>query len=157
MSEVERLHDQLRRAFEGEAWHGPPVREVLAGVTAEQAAQHPLPKAHSIWELVHHIAAWEAIVRRRLLGDAVKDVTTEMDWPPVRETSEAAWKHALAELERGHRELRETVGELREERLSERVPGHEGEYSVYELVQGIVQHDLYHAGQIAILKKGLRG
>ena len=68
MTEIERILDQLRRAYEGEAWHGPSVREVLAGVTAEQARERPLANAHSIWELVHHIAVWESVGRRRLEG-----------------------------------------------------------------------------------------
>ncbi|PYS87293.1 MAG: DinB family protein, partial [Acidobacteria bacterium] len=69
MTEIERILDQLKRAYEGNAWHGPSVREVLAGITAEQAHARPLPNAHSIWELVHHIAVWENVGRRRLTGD----------------------------------------------------------------------------------------
>ena len=153
MSEAERLHDQLRRAFEGEAWHGPSVREVLAGVTAAQAAARPLRNAHTIWELVLHIAAWEAIVRRRLSGQLIVEVSDEQDWPPVRDTSEPAWKRALEELSRGHQQLRQAVAGLTDERLGEKVPGKD--HTIYGTVQGAIQHDLYHAGQIAILKKEL--
>jgi hypothetical protein len=65
MSEIQRIEDQLRRAFEGHAWHGPAVRELLADVTAAKAAGRPLPSAHSIWEIVLHMATWERVVRRR--------------------------------------------------------------------------------------------
>jgi len=71
MNETERIADQLKRAFHGEAWSGPSVREVLQGVTADIAAKRPIADAHSIWELVHHITAWVDIVRRRVAGEAV--------------------------------------------------------------------------------------
>jgi len=151
MAEVERIADQFRRAFEGKAWHGPSVREVLAGVTAEQAARHPLPDAHSIWEIVVHIGVWEAFVRRRLEGEVITDVPPEQDWPPVADTSETAWKRTLEDLERGHQRLRKVISELPESRLSDTVQGMG--YSVYFMLHGVVQHDLYHAGQIALLKK----
>ena len=151
MAEVERIADQLSRAFEGKAWHGPSVREVLAGVTAEQAARQPLPDAHSIWEIVVHIGVWEAFVRRRLEGEVITDVPPEQDWPPVADTSETAWKRTLEDLERGHQRLRKVISELPESRLSDTVQGMG--YSVYFMLHGVVQHDLYHAGQIALLKK----
>ena len=151
MSEVERIADQLKRAYEGKAWHGPAVREVLAGVTAEKAARRPLVNAHNIWELVVHIGVWEAFARRRLEGEVITDVPPEQDWPPVTATDEAAWKKTLAQLEDGHMKLRRAIAALPEARLSETVQGMG--YSVYFMLHGVVQHDLYHAGQIALLKK----
>lgn len=153
MKEAERIADQLRRAMQGEAWHGPSLKEILAGVTAAQAAARPVGGAHTIWEIVLHIAAWETIVLRRLGGETVKDVSSEIDWPPVVETSEAAWQRALAALENGNRRLCEAIAQLPDERLRERVPGKQD--SFYGELHGIVQHDLYHAGQIALLKKAL--
>lgn len=150
MSEVKKIRGQLRRAFEGEAWHGPSVKELLAGVTAEQAAAKPLPKAHSIWELALHISAWEKIVHRRLAGEIV-EATAEDDWPPVRDTSEEAWDRTLQEIEQAHLALREAVAQLDEARLEEIAPG--TNYSVYFMLHGVIQHDLYHAGQIALLKR----
>jgi uncharacterized damage-inducible protein DinB len=82
MTEIERILDQLRRAYEGEAWHGPSVREAIAGVTAAQAHARPLANGHSIWELVHHIAVWEDVGRRRLGGDrAAIEISGPEDWP----------------------------------------------------------------------------
>jgi len=149
--EIERIADQLRRAFEGEAWHGPALRELLADTTAAKAAERPLPAAHSIWEIVLHIAAWKNIVRRRLEGEVVVNVPLEEDWPSVKETNDAAWKGALSELEQAHRALYEKVAGFDEARLSEIVPGKN--YSFYILLHGAIQHDLYHAGQIALLKR----
>lgn len=153
MSEVERIADQLKRAYEGKAWHGPAVREVLAGVTVEQAARRPLANAHNIWELVVHIGVWEAFARRRLEGEVITDVPPEQDWPPVTATEAAAWKQTLAQLEVGHLKLRKALAALPEARLSETVQGMG--YSVYFMLHGVVQHDLYHAGQIALLKKSV--
>lgn len=152
MTEIDRIVDQHRRACEGEAWHGPSVREALAGVTAAQAAARPIASAHSIWELVHHITAWEDIVRRRLDGERF-DVTPEMDWPPVRETDNGAWKRALLAMEKGHGALRESIARSDPARL-DRPPS--GGPTAYLLMHGAIQHDLYHAGQIILLKKGAK-
>jgi len=154
MTEIERILDQLRRVYEGEAWHGPSVREVLAGVTAEQAHARPLAKAHSIWELVHHIAVWESVGRRRLEGDRAQiDISSPEDWPPADDTSEAAWEQSKAALDRGHQALREVIARVPESRLDQ--PILEGMSTVYGTLHGVIQHDLYHAGQIAMLKKAL--
>ena len=154
MTEIERILDQVKRAFEGEAWHGPSVREALLGVTAEQAQARPLANAHSIWELVHHIAVWENAGRRRLEGDrAAIDISSPEDWPPPGDTSEAAWEQAKAALDRNHKALRETVARVSESRLQE--PILEGMSSTYATLHGVIQHDIYHAGQIAMLKKAL--
>jgi uncharacterized damage-inducible protein DinB len=154
MTEVERILDQLKRAYEGEAWHGPSVREVLAGITAEQAHARPLQNAHSIWELVHHIAVWENVGRRRLTGDrAAIDISSPEDWPPADDTTEAAWEQAKVALDRGHRGLVEAIANVPDSRLDE--PIFEGMSTVYVTLHGVIQHDLYHAGQIAMLKKAL--
>src|ERR1700756_3034247 len=70
MSLIDQVVDQLHRAFDGEAWHGPALMEVLEGIDAETAAERPIPGAHSIWELVVHITAWEEVVARRIQGQA---------------------------------------------------------------------------------------
>ena len=97
MTEIERILDQLKRAYEGNAWHGPSVSESLAGITAAQAHARPLANAHSIWELVQHIAVWENVGRRRLEGDrAAIDISSPEDWPPADDTSETAWEQSKA-------------------------------------------------------------
>lgn len=154
MTEVERILDQLKRAYEGNAWHGPSVREALNGVTAEQARTRALPTAHTIWELVHHIAVWENVGRRRLEGDRAEiNISSPEDWPPADDMSEAAWEQAKRALDRGHEALRKAIAGLDESRLDE--PILEGLSTVYVTLHGVIQHDLYHAGQIAMLKKGL--
>jgi uncharacterized damage-inducible protein DinB len=150
MTEVERIVDQLKRAFVGEAWHGPAVEEILQGVTAEQAAARPFDGAHNIWELVLHITAWQSAGRRRLSGDRAQLSETE-DWPPVGDTDEKAWAETKESLGQSHTQLCTAISQLDESRLDQ--PIIEGMSTVYVTLHGIVQHTLYHAGQIAILKK----
>ncbi|HTZ99471.1 MAG TPA: DinB family protein [Candidatus Aquilonibacter sp.] len=152
MSEVRRILDQMDRAFSGDAWHGPPLMRLLEGVSAEDASKHAVPGAHSIWELVHHIGAWNSIVQHRLLGETV-EVTTQRDWPPVWEVSDPAWKRAIENLIESRARLRQVAAHLREDQLDEKIGA--TTVSRYEILHGVIQHDLYHAGQIAVLRKAL--
>ena len=149
-SEVARIADQLRRSFEGGAWHGPAIEELLKGVTAAQAAAKPLSGAHSIWELVLHLWSWTGVEIERLAGKPLEEPEAG-DWPAVTDTSEAAWREALRRLEAAHRKLLAAVERLPESRLDEMAPGRD--HTIYFMLHGQVQHTLYHAGQIAVLKK----
>lgn len=155
MPETARISDQLRRAFQGEAWHGDSLVEILDGINAAQAAARPIKHAHTIWELVLHITAWDSAVRRRLNGEAV-DLSDEQNFPSVMDPGEPAWKRAVENAKRIHNELVAAVAAFPDERLSEKVPGKKNEpdwYSFYYMLHGVAQHELYHAGQIALLKK----
>ncbi len=154
MTETHRINSQLKRAQEGQAWHGPSLRETLDGVTPEQAGARPIPNAHSIWELVNHIIAWERIALRRLEGESQIEIPEEINFPPVNDLSEDAWKSTLQSLEASHRSLRDGVKILDDARLQEIAPG--TNYSIYVLLHGVIQHNLYHAGQIALLKKAVQ-
>jgi len=153
MSEADRIADQLRRAFDGEAWHGDSVFEILEGITAAQAAARPIAGAHTIWELVLHIAAWDGAVLRRLGGAAV-ELSDAENFPAVTDTSEEAWRAALARVRHVHHDLAAAVAVLADSRLDDIVPGkEEAHHTFYYMLHGVVQHELYHAGQIALLKK----
>jgi uncharacterized damage-inducible protein DinB len=153
MSETARLADQIRRAFEGDAWHGDSVLELLNGVNAKTAEAHPIKNAHSIWELVLHIAAWDGAVLTRIGGTAIQ-LVDEQNFPPVKDTSEAAWGNAIEHAKQTHNELVQAVAAFPDSRLQEQVPGKsQSYYNFFYLFSGIVQHELYHAGQIALLKK----
>jgi uncharacterized damage-inducible protein DinB len=153
MSEAARIADQLRRAFDGEAWHGDSLFEILNGVTAGRAAARPIAGAHTIWELVLHIAAWDGAVLRRMCGVEVS-LSDEENFPPVTNASDAAWRTALTQVRQVHEELIATVAALPDSRLDDKVPGKEGaHYTFYYMLHGVVQHELYHAGQLALLKK----
>ena len=150
-NETARIGSQLKQAYQGEAWHGPSLRELLEGVTADQAAAKPIPTVHSIWELVNHIITWEEIVRRRLEGDPVSQIPDEYNFPPVSDTGEAAWQAALKKLAEGNKLLRDAIRKIDDKQLEETAPG--TNYTNYFMLHGVIQHDLYHAGQIALLKK----
>ena len=154
MKETSRIADQLRRAFYGGAWHGDSLFEILKGVTAARAAARPAANAHTIWELVLHVAAWDGVVRQRMTGVAVKELSAKKNFPTVTDTSEAAWGEALAYVRRVHDELIEAVEKFPDASLKKQVPGKTGaHYNFYYMLHGVVQHELYHAGQIALLKK----
>lgn len=149
-SESLRVADQLRRAFNGSAWHGPALLELLADVDAATAAAKPVADVHSIWELVLHIAVWDQAAIQRLAGKKTQP-TGSKNFPPVRRATEAAWKKAVAHIRKTHEALIARVSTLPVSRLSDRVPGKR--YDFYHMLHGVAQHELYHAGQIAILKK----
>lgn len=151
-SEAGRIADQLRRAFEGSAWHGPALLELLEGVDACAAAAKPLRNVHSIWELVLHVAVWDGAALQRLDGEKCQP-TGLANFPLVPTPTEAAWRKALTQTKRTHDNLVKTIAALPESRLGDRVPGKR--YDFYHMLHGIAQHELYHAGQIVVLKKVL--
>jgi uncharacterized damage-inducible protein DinB len=152
-SECDRLEEQLRRALEGEAWHGPSVLELLAGLTAPQAASHPIAGAHSIWELVLHIRTDYDLLLRRLAGDGHQLTATE-DWPACPEPTDENWHQTVEELTRANATLRQAVREFPEERLDAPLVS-EVPSTAYTQFIGVTQHNLYHAGQIALLRRAL--
>ena len=134
-------------------WHGPSLSDVLGDVSHVDAAARPVASGHSIWELVHHLTAWSAIVQARLAPTAPTPPTAEQDWPPVRDTSPEAWRTAVQHLKDAHRDLAAEVAELSDEALKARVAGKD--HDVTAMLHGVVEHDAYHGGQIAILKRAL--
>ncbi len=157
MPETNRIADQLKRAYEGQAWHGPSLREALSDVTAAQALAQPIPNAHSIWQLVLHIAAWMDAVRERIENGPVA-LPTDGDWPDIMDTSEAGWQATLALLAQKQQALLDATANLTDEQLKRRLgtendPPSASGYSAYYNLHGVIQHNLYHAGQIVLLKK----
>lgn len=145
------IADLIKRTVTGPTWHGPALDQVLNGVDAMKAAEHPVAGAHSIWELVLHVAAWAEIVRDRLRGERMADPPTEEDWPPVGATTDAAWAGAVARLRDAYRGLAHDVRHLDDALLHDKVAGLD--YSRWVMLHGVVEHGLYHAGQMALLKK----
>jgi uncharacterized damage-inducible protein DinB len=157
---IERLIRQLHHTYHGPSWHGPTLKELLADVSAKQAANKGIRNAHSIWEIVLHIAGWTEEVTRRLQGGEAGD-PADGDWPAVADVSDAAWQDARRRLREAHQallvvfagvpplELRAPVRDFRNS------PDGRGR-TVAETISGLIQHDVYHAGQIAILKKLVR-
>jgi uncharacterized damage-inducible protein DinB len=158
-TEIDRLVDQLAREYDGDPWHGSPLLQLLDGVDHRAACARPIPGGHTIWELVLHMTAWKNETRRRL-GGAPAGEPLEGDWPPPAGTGAADWRNALDSLGEAHRALLAAVEQLTEAQLfaptSDPRNRETGEgVTFYVLLHGIVQHDVYHSGQIALLKKSL--
>jgi hypothetical protein len=155
-NECDRIAYQLVSTLNGEAWYGDSLREILERVTAKQAQAHPILSAHSIWELVLHIEAWTKFAVGAVQGIPIPEwpaMPKEMDFPPVTEISEQAWQQSVRSLLASHLKLVEAIQGFDDERLEATVPGRT--YNFYRLFQGVTQHAVYHAGQIALLKKAV--
>jgi uncharacterized damage-inducible protein DinB len=152
-AEVDRLKQQLRRALEGEAWHGPSVLGLLADLSATQAASHPIVGSHSIWELVLHIRSDYDLALRLLSGDG-HTLTASEAWPECPALSDANWKQTVLELARSNERLRQAMSDFPDARLDVLLVADDSD-TAYTLFSGVTQHNLYHAGQIALLKQAL--
>lgn len=150
-TECARISEQLRRAFTGGSWHGPSLKELLADVTVEQAAAHPVKGAHSIWELVLHIHVWEKAALGAAQGVAIAEpLPDEIQWP-AHSVDADSWAQTLSMLFVFNEALCRTIEKFGDERLAETVPGRE--YDFHFIFNGVIQHSLYHAGQIVLLRK----
>jgi len=160
MDRIARHLDELRRAYRGGAWHGPALGEVLADVSAEEAAARPLA-THTIAEIALHATAWTEEVARRLDGGA-PSLPARGDWPEAGPITETTWAGILADLDRARAALEAAVERFPADRLDETVggPTYDAPLGIgityATMLLGLAQHDAYHAGQIALLKAALR-
>ncbi len=150
MSMLVRILDE---GYDKKAWHGPNLKGSIRGLTADQAAWRPGPRRHSIAEQVLHAAYWKYAVRRRLRGDLRGSFPLKgSNWFAVVATpSAAAWKSMVTLLESEHGALRQAIVEFPSERLHDLAPG--GKVTRLAIISGIAAHDVYHAGQIQLLKR----
>lgn len=147
-NEAQRIADQLKRAFDGQAWHGPSLKEALEGVAVEQALARPIAGAHTIWELVAHIAGWEGVVARRLSGEAISE-PAEGNFPEA--PASADWDELVKRAFEQHDKLVEQMAALTEDDLRKRID--EKPYPAWFMAHGAVAHVAYHVGQIVLLKR----
>jgi uncharacterized damage-inducible protein DinB len=157
MRELDRISDQLQRAYNGDAWYGPSVRAALEGVDARMATARPVPSGHSIHELVLHLTAWTREISRRLRNGIAQD-PEEGDWPVGAALDDATWATVVAALDAANAELLTAIRTVDDQQLDERigdvrVPALGSGVSRYVTLHGLVQHHVYHAGQISLLKK----
>jgi uncharacterized damage-inducible protein DinB len=149
MEETKQIVSLLRRAFEKNAWYGPSLKEVLSGVSGDDATQR-IGDSHSIIELVNHIISWKIFVIEKLKGNTDYKVDELSNFPRIDD-----WDSTLKNLDSVQAQLLAAISELNTERLEEKVP-HEGyQYTFYALLHGIIHHDIYHIGQISLIKKTL--
>lgn len=152
MKETARVADQIHRTVHGPSWHGPAVLEVLEGLTPKQAAARPIAGWKSIWELVLHQVVWQDAVRAHLAGRWPKiRLGGPRDWPPAPRPTAHAWTAAVAKLKRSNAALVKAARAFPEARLER--PLKEGASSAYTQLHGAAQHNLWHAGEMAALKR----
>jgi uncharacterized damage-inducible protein DinB len=147
MREIERILDQLNRSWGGPSWTGVDIQPLLDGITEDQAGAHPVPNAHSILELTAHMTTWMTAVAARLGGDT-RELTDDEDW---RDVTNLAWPDAITEMENAQSHLSDVIARLTPDDLDKKVAGRK--YTIYVMLHGVIQHNLYHAGQIGLLKK----
>lgn len=153
MEEISLIADQIASGFHDGAWPAVSVRDLLRGMSPKEAAAHPMAGVHSVWEIALHLGFWHDAVRRRLAGEAVEYEQDE-DWPTPGPATEASWSAVLNRLDQTHAGLVQAVRSLPPDVLTRRVPGRS--FTVYFMLHGVPQHDLYHAGQVMLLRKIMR-
>ncbi len=151
MDTREQLLTSLRRAFDGRSWHGPNLRGALRGLTPEVAFFRPGPGRHSVYDLVLHTAYWKYVARRRLTGEKRGSFPFEGSnfFAEPRPKDARAVKAALVQLDSEHAALRDLVEALPEAAFAAR----HGQWTAEEMIAGVAAHDLYHAGQIQLVKR----
>ncbi|MBI5471040.1 MAG: DinB family protein [Ignavibacteriae bacterium] len=147
------LLQMIDEAYERKTWHGPNLKGSLRGLSADEAAWRPSPKRHNIWEIAVHAAYWKYTLRRRLLGEKRGSFPLKgSNWFHRPETvSDAEWKHDLRMLDDVHRSMREAIAAFPDDRLYQKIPN--SKYTYVATIFGLANHDIYHAGQIQLLKR----
>ena len=163
MTEVQRILDQYDRVMKGAAWHGDAIWPILDGISVEKAALRPIANAHSIWEIVGHMAFWEGVAAKRLAGlragreeernfPATPD-EEGLNFPVAPEATEANWQKTLEQFRASNQAFREALQRLSPARLDELSAA--GKRSFYDEAHGLIEHNVYHVGQIALLAKAM--
>jgi uncharacterized damage-inducible protein DinB len=150
MTEIARLQELLERTYSGTCFHGDSIREVLQDIDAAQAIWLPEDGSHSIWQIVEHMAGWLDVIRRRLTSPTLVTMPDEKNFPATPQGSHENWNATLDSFQATLKALIEAVGNFPESRLEAKVPGKEYTFDV--LLHGAVHHNLYHLGQIAMMK-----
>lgn len=150
ISETYRITELLRRAFDGKPWFGPSVMDTLSKVMLEETLNQ-LPNSHTIIELLEHMIAWRTFVIKRLQGDNEFEIEQEESFKHVSAMTSGIWQDAMQRLHQTQDNLLQILSQTTDEKLDDMVAGRE--YTVDKMLHGVIQHDVYHIGQIALLQK----
>lgn len=151
--EISRMIKMMQNIFDGAAWHGASVMEIIGKIDAKDAFQESA-HIHRICELVQHIIAWRTFAIKRLEGDAKYEVTQQENWKDFRIQNEAAWERIKTSLVESQEALITALSSTTDDRLTDIVENKA--YDYYTLIHGVMQHDLYHLGEIALLAREAR-
>ncbi|MBS1680105.1 MAG: DinB family protein [Bacteroidetes bacterium] len=150
--EIKRIYKNIAAVYDGQPWYGDNMVKMLSDVSADAAANRPHKLNHSIAEIVCHITAWRQFVIEKIKGNAEYEVwDTELNWRNIKSLNEPEWKSIKDSLQSCQTEFLQQVEKLSEAQLSAPVTGRK--YNFRLMLQGIVQHDIYHLGQISMIKK----
>jgi uncharacterized damage-inducible protein DinB len=152
MAELTRILNHYDGVLNGDPWHGDPIWKILGTIPARTAAARPLQGAHTIWELVNHMTFWEGVVTKRLAGLRA-GLVEELNFPLTPSATEENWKKTLDEFRASNRAFREALAKLDSAKLEQLTAAAKRTY--YDEAHGIIEHHVYHLGQIAMLKKAL--
>jgi uncharacterized damage-inducible protein DinB len=158
-SDFDQLRVDLHQVYNGDPWHGSSITTVLEGIDADAATERPIPRAHTIWEIVLHMTAWTREVASRVRGAGAK--SPPEDWPASRfGGGEPAWQSAKDDLAAAQQELERAVDGINPDDLLrwsgyDRDPALGTGWPLGTVIRGIMQHHTYHEGQIALLKRAL--
>lgn len=152
LDEVELVIDLLKTTFDGRAWHGPSFMDTLKDVNTEEAGMRPVDQRHTIWEIVNHCAYWMDAFTGALKGKEMPRIVpgSDEDWPQMGATEED-WIGAKEDLRKSHEALVSALASFDESYLGSTVPGRS--YTYQKMIHGISDHNVYHAGQIAVFRK----
>lgn len=149
MSEVKFLRDQIETTYKGDSWHGPNLMNTLKGIDHKQAMKRPLGHRHTIWELTDHTSFWMEEVWKAVKNMEATELDPEHNWPEMGATEEE-WRQSVVRLEAAVNMVLDALAMWRDEQLYEEVPGRD--YTFKQMLHGMVHHNLYHAGQINLLR-----
>ncbi|TDQ10384.1 DinB family protein [Pedobacter metabolipauper] len=144
--------NELRKGYIGDAWHGMNISSIISSVKYDQAFKHPIPNAHSIAELVLHLTSWTEEVDSRLMGNLSKD-PVKGDWPMPKEETAQEWDFIVSDFHIANEKLLNLAMTMPSDQWTEFVVPVDPGLSHFELLNGLVQHHAYHAGQISLLLK----
>ena len=150
MTEIERLQDLLERTYSGTCFHGDSIMKLFEDIDAAQAILVPDGASHSIWQIVEHMAGWLDVIRRRLTSPILVSMPEEKNFPPTPQASHENWNATLNSFDAVLHALIAEIGKFPESNLGAQVPGKDYTFDV--LLHGAVHHNLYHLGQISMIK-----
>jgi hypothetical protein len=142
----------IDQGFDRQSWHGPNLRGSIRSVTHRQAMWRPQPARHNIWEHVLHAAYWKYTIRRRILGEKRGSFPIKgSNWFTPQDVTAAAWQRDVQLLVDTHKSMRASIADVPAAQLHKKIPG--AKVTFFFLISGIAAHDVYHAGQIQLLKR----
>ncbi len=150
ISETYRITDFLRQTFDGKPWYGPSVMDTLSNLTFEESLNQ-LPSSHTVIEILEHMIAWRTFVIKRLQGDTEFEIDQEQSFKHISSLSNESWRDTIQRLNQTQEDLLQILSQTSDEKLDEMVAGRE--YNFDKMLHGIIHHDIYHIGQIGLLRK----